>query len=539
MNNSDNKHTKLTIFGTGLALVGAALFSVSSSLQQVASAQQQISNANANKTCVVGTVGVFQSSYSPECAGLPGSEMNVDTVNYWPLFPAQNRYGQIKEASLVGLGSTPFTNCSSYMPLSIEQVMNGTSNIVMNELSTNLVSAVNAAYGQYNQMMPTMLPTILSTFGYNATDFQSSDFEEIKQDVESFMPMFSQLNSAIQDICENVTAVNTIDDCATALSSQIMIPMNSTSNRTFQSPIGSGAVYANYTDLLNDLVTAMEQFPVEPFNTYVKAFQILQGLTLGCVAANATNAQECSALAVVPINGNQTNYVLTPAVTGQMGSYIDFASFIVSNANELPKDFQPLVPFANYTVQCAQNGITNQQQCFQVTVGFQTAVEVFNMFYPRLQFKGNNSTVFVASVTAQCVAGDKDIALINQSQNLLIATLFFAWFGVIVAIAGLVVKNKRMQLVPGTFFVLSGALALAALMGLYNSPVYQMVGKSCEPNSICYKAGSSISMAVAAIFLEVVAGIVLYISVCACINRKPEAEINKGQVVEEVPENIV
>ncbi len=108
----------------------------------------------ASVKCGVAQVGVFTSTYETECARLPGVRESVATTAMWPLFPAQTSFGggSVAEARLVGLGSTLFTTCDAYMPLSVEQVMTGTVKVIDDKLGETLVSlygGFNGALAQY------------------------------------------------------------------------------------------------------------------------------------------------------------------------------------------------------------------------------------------------------------------------------------------------------------------------------------------------------------------------------------------------------
>jgi len=116
--------------GVAATIIAAALLTSASVKQQVAVASiQNYSNVNvSNVECTVANIGVFESTYTPECSNFPGTKFTSETTEFWPVFPAQNSYGAFgpggmpDDFKLVNLTGEEFTYCIDYMTRSYSNV---------------------------------------------------------------------------------------------------------------------------------------------------------------------------------------------------------------------------------------------------------------------------------------------------------------------------------------------------------------------------------------------------------------------------------
>jgi len=70
--------------GVAATIIAAALLTSASVKQQVAVASiQNYSNVNvSNIECTVANIGVFESTYTPECSNFPGTNLQVRQLNF-------------------------------------------------------------------------------------------------------------------------------------------------------------------------------------------------------------------------------------------------------------------------------------------------------------------------------------------------------------------------------------------------------------------------------------------------------------------------
>jgi hypothetical protein len=543
---------------TVLAAAGAVLFSVAAGIEGIASASKTVNvsvsstgngSAAASVKCGVAQVGVFTSTYEPECAQLPGVRESVATTALWPLFPAQTSFGggSVAEARLVGLGSTPFTTCDAYMPLSVEQVMTGTVNVIDDKLGETLVSlyaGFNGALAQYFE------PALVGVFNYSApaSNFQANDFAAISANISANAPYLADWNALIVEECAGVSSVVTLADCKSAVLAQAQLPLGPGA-RNLSSPVGS--VFANSSEMLDGTLSAFTDWSAtlpeqeqDKLSPYAMQMLVLYMLNNACVGFNATDAASCGALAAIPSNASAP-YVLA-SLFGSAGNFNDFVLQVSQMASMLPPDMQAVLPAISAVIACQARNETDPRVCLATSVGFGAAVQVFNMLYPRLNFAVQPSWIngtaappvalFVAQVTEQCALGDEDIKLITRSQRLLIATLFFAWAGVVAAVASAVLRRAFLPALPGSFLILAAVLAIVSLTGLYGAPIYKIVGATCVEGSVCYAQGAAVPVGLAAVTASLVSGVALCGAALLRTAATGEPELELKEPVDAAPQ---
>jgi len=113
----------LALSGAFFAAIAACLFTPGAILQRFA-----VGSISTNPDCYVGQLGVYESTYKPECIGSTSMGFTSATTNFWPLIPPQNAYGGASpggvpaDIEMLGLSGTPFTNCTGYMIASFTNV---------------------------------------------------------------------------------------------------------------------------------------------------------------------------------------------------------------------------------------------------------------------------------------------------------------------------------------------------------------------------------------------------------------------------------
>jgi hypothetical protein len=530
--------------GKGCAAVGAvgavsaaALYSASVGMQHIASAQVQVPNATSRVssmvTCDVASLGVFRSSYTPACAGLPGSAMTVDTLDFWPLFPAQCRFGQLSELSPFGVGSTAFTNCTDYVALTAAQVQAGG----MQQLSQGFANMTLDSFSQLNAQLGvvTMLLPVLGVKD-NMTEADWANIKQIGDIFGSQVPGVQQLVAIIVQQCAP-PAVQSSRLCASSLVDALSAPIGGSSSseqRTFFTPIGHDPVvfdsYLNMTSTLVQIIRnpklgqLLEIFNVTIPTQIVNQLVMANDLVHGCSAANKSDATQCATAALVPEDGFAANYPLAPCFSSNhsLGSFYDFARDYVlatrypDTDKQLQLAYVSLVAAAN----CALNGDPDAKYC----IGVEPAAMALGGFYARTiapapttlaQQPANTRqrmTGIVHNVTQKCLLNDKDIAIFRQSRSEMYAVLAFAWLGALAATAlavPVLFSNRQDRLVrfilPSTATVIALVLSVVALLGLHSAPIYKLVGQACNPGETCYVAGNSIPIAMAAIVIALAA----------------------------------
>jgi hypothetical protein len=515
------------VAGAALVATAASLYSAGLGMQHIAMATANV-NATSSATCEIAKLGVFKSSYMPECAGLPGTAMTIDTLEFWPLFPAQNRFGQISQVAVFGVGSTPFTNCDDYISLTAAQLQAGG----VAQISKGLSDMVLEAFGALNAQ----LGAVQMVLGLLVHDGMSmADWDKIKAQgvmADSLLPGTGKFFQLLAQVCQP-PLTQTLAFCADLVQDALSAPIDTKTNKTFQSPIPSDMpvwiampVFDSYFNLTNTVVqilTSPQMAAFESMGLTVPA-KILQelvaasDLVYGCSAAGATNALECAVLAEVPNNGFSGIYPLAPmfSATHSIGSFYDFATgYVLSQA--LPQDdklqavYVSLIAAAN----CALNGNSNATYC----TGVEAAAEGLGGFYPEAIAPppitlGNGNTqarmsAVVHNITQQCLLNDKDLAIFTQARAEMYAVLTFVWFAVIAgfALALYIVRTKgndRLALfaLPALATIIASVLCVVALLGLHSAPIYALVGKPCVAGQLCYTAGNSIPIAIGALLFS-------------------------------------
>jgi hypothetical protein len=223
------------VAGAALMAIAASLFSAGLGMRHVAKATAN-ANATSSATCEIANLGVFKSSYMPECAGKPGTAMTVDTLEFWPLFPAQNRFGQLSAVAEFGVGSTPFTNCDDYISLTAAQLQAGGVAQISQGLSAGVLVAFRALNGQLGAAQ-----MVLALLGVH-DDMIMADWDKVKAKgvmADSLRPGTGKFFQLLTQVCEPLTP-QTLAFCAEMLQDALSAPIDSETNKTFQSAIGGG-----------------------------------------------------------------------------------------------------------------------------------------------------------------------------------------------------------------------------------------------------------------------------------------------------------
>jgi hypothetical protein len=318
------------VAGAVLVATAASLYSASLGMQHVATAKSATSaTSDGNATCEIATLGVFRSSYMPECAGLPGTAMTVDTLQFWPLFPAQNRFGQVSEVAAFGVGSTPFTNCDDYISLTAAQLQAGG----VAEISQGFAAMVAEAFSELNAQLGAVkmvLPMLGIKDGMSEADW--ANVADLGNLADMLLPGAGKFIQLLTQLCAP-PATQTLAFCAQSLQDALSAPID-TETKTFQSPIG--AVFDSYFNMTSTVVQILTSPGLALLNITLPASivkQLVQAndLVHGCSAAAATNAKQCALLAEVPDDGFASNYPLAPTLsaTHSLGSFFDFAKAYV------------------------------------------------------------------------------------------------------------------------------------------------------------------------------------------------------------------
>jgi len=80
---------KLGLISAGLAVASGAMMTFIITTETFA-----VATLGGNDACELGTLGVFTSSYTPDCdPDKPGDPFSGDTLEFWPLFSSQNAFG--------------------------------------------------------------------------------------------------------------------------------------------------------------------------------------------------------------------------------------------------------------------------------------------------------------------------------------------------------------------------------------------------------------------------------------------------------------
>ena len=517
--------------GVASGVIGAVLLSVTAGVQAFGGATKEVNGT----TCDVASLGLYSASYSPACAGLPGSAIDVPVVEYWPLFPAQASppWGNLSEAQQFGLGSTPFTNCSAYMALSTQQVLGSTVAMV----SAGLEAVVPGLYAAYSSLLAAPNGAALAQLGYNATKFQNNPFLLIKAGIAVKAPFLANLNQVVLNVCQGNAAVVTSVDCARAVAAAVAVPV---APLNFSSPVGG--VYGSFSLYLADLVAALQGLAAQAAGgnqtqTLSEAqtqVSMLQRLTAGCVSLGSANASSCALLAGVPRDGSAP-YVLSALLGAPSASFIQFSATVlaVANAGLLPANFAPLLPAAQATTACAARGEIDSQSCIAGSIGLGVAAQLFNQFYshlgaalPQTVLNGSAApplAAFVQNLTAQCENGDQSIQAVQQAQTLLIAAIACAWAGALLATAAVAVGRARAPALPGLIMLAAAVLAIVALLGAKNAPAFHVDGE-CVPGNICYAMRWAAVTGIIGFVFALTAGLLLVTTPFYVVNLPPARE---------------
>lgn len=91
---------KIGLVSAGLAVASGAMMTFIITTETFA-----VATLGGDESCELGTLGVFTSSYTPDCdPSKPGDAFSGDTLEFWPLFSSQNSFGGAFEA--LGVGAT-------------------------------------------------------------------------------------------------------------------------------------------------------------------------------------------------------------------------------------------------------------------------------------------------------------------------------------------------------------------------------------------------------------------------------------------------
>lgn len=536
---SCSKQSKVAGAGTALVVVGAVLLSASVGTIQVASANVESANG---ASCNVGQLGVFQSTYSPECAKLPGTAFKSNTLDYWPLFPAQTSFASPLFVSSLGVGSSPFTTCDEYIP----EAAQNASTVPVAAFSSSLQAVAPGLLAAWSQQAaPAVLSALLmgpwfvpaGGLAYNASDFQASPFDAIVA-TASAVPAYSNFTGMVrlvQQSCQGASSVVTAADCAGLMAATYALTLE-TPARVFAAPVG--AVFADYTaytlsalqltwSMSTMAAQAGQAEQAAQLRLLALAVDPVYEISLGCSGAAQTVAQ-CAALSGVPLQGSEGNYPLAPLAnrnaTGaaSRGSYFDFTKGVVAMlaAGTVPEQFLPVFEGISGLAEASNSCIGLQELASSYggnnyttphCLGTVVSYGFFSGLYSGLEYdlvKAFTSPVdaldlLAENVTAQCALNDVDLAKFATSQKLIISALFFLWLAALTG-AGATALGSLALNAAATVGSLVGAITLVVgLFNMYTAPVYAKVGAPCEQGAVCYTSSVSIPLAIAAIAFSV------------------------------------
>jgi hypothetical protein len=562
-----SKQSKAAGAGTALVVVGAVLLSASVGTIQVASANVE---SGQGASCNVGQLGVFQSTYSPECAKLPGTSFKSNTLDYWPLFPAQTSFASPLFVSSLGVGASPFTTCDEYIP----EAAQNASTVPVATFSSALQGVAPGLLAAWSQQAaPAVLSALLMGrwfvpvgLTYNDTYFQASPFDAIAAAASNFTAYsnFTGMVRLVQQSCQGASSVVTAADCAGLMAASYALTLE-TPARVFEAPVG--AVFADYTaytlsalQLTQSMSSMAAQAGQAEAAAQLRALALavnpVYEISLGCSGAAQTVTQ-CAALSGVPLQGSEGNYPLAPltnrnaAGAASRGSYFDFTKGVVAMlaAGTVPEQFLPVFEGISGLAEASNSCIGLQQLASSYggnnyttphCLGTVVSYGFFAGLYSGLEYdivKAFSSPVdalglLAENVTAQCALNDVDQAKFATSQKLIISALFFLWLAALTG-AGATALGSLALNAASTVGSLVGAITLVVgLFNMYTAPVYAKVGAHCEQGAVCYTSSVSIPLAIAAIAFS--AASIIAFSVATVFARKAgkasqdNAMANKG-----------
>jgi hypothetical protein len=146
---------------------------------------------------------------------------------------------------------------------------------------------------------------------------------------DSFLPGTGKFFQLHTQVCEPLIPPELLQDALSA-------PIDTKTNKTFQSPIGGGGgdgfvpVFDSYFNLTNTVVQILTSPQMAAFESMGSTVPDRPRPATSCTDAprpQLQNAKECAVLAEVPNNGFSGIYPLAPTVsaTHSIGSFYDFA----------------------------------------------------------------------------------------------------------------------------------------------------------------------------------------------------------------------
>lgn len=120
--------------------------------------------------------------------------------------------------------------------------------------------------------------------------------------------------------------------------------------------------------------------------------------------------------------------------------------------------------------------------------------------------------VIFEAARKECKADEDDLEAVTKAQTLGPAGAALVVVGALVAIVAVVKPIKGVAACAGVFCLVGVVLNLVALLGVYNAPVYSVVGTSGTPEKgeVVYESGASLTLGLAGIALSAVAAVVLF-----------------------------
>mmetsp|Transcript_26021 Transcript_26021/g.56576 ORF Transcript_26021/g.56576 Transcript_26021/m.56576 type:complete len:545 (-) Transcript_26021:46-1680(-) len=525
---------KLSLGATVLMLAAAILFTLSITFKEFAKAEVRTTELGvALDDCVIGGLGVYQSVYTPQCAGKPGAPFEGKTQEFWPTFPAQNQFGQQVEGgfapiNVMGIGATKFTNCDDYMPLNFNQSMNAFAPVVLN---TGMLTLAPMLFTMVDNSSAQVWGGMLQGAGF-ANDMSSMDTTSF----DAAAAKLGSVGTLPQTLCKQAT---TYAQCVGAILQVAILP-TAASTKTFSDPLGTTALA--WPTYATGMFGVLNTSPIPGLKAAAPLWGMGAGLSGGCVGAKATNVEECAKASALPADLSANGYVLASMFSSTGGSYFDFAAGASKlNASSFPPDsqasLQVLLASTKYAALCKAQGLNTPNSCYSTSpMAFALTVQVFNGFYSKLDdwIKANAAAIpvasqetqdsFVQELIVQCKNNDKDLDAIDFAQSLMIACLVFAWLAFVLGAMFSFVGHAKLPIVSGLCALLAAILSIVGLLRIANAPIYSLIGGECADGATCYTDGVAKTLAIAGIAVAAAACILYIVSAFCCLAKGTPAD---------------
>ncbi len=554
-----------------LTIVAASL--LSTTFQQQNFAKATISDGSSE--CTIAEVGMLSSSYMPNCTALnrelPGEPLDsVPTTSFWPLFPAQNQFGKTDTAQKAGLGWTEFTTCEQYMPLQMQNLSKVNSAPLLQLLKTkneSLPELVIDGFTKFNNMISSSLGNalvmlIMYQVGFDTTNLLNTNWTRVDENLQNEAKNLTRLAELVNSTCVQASPpISNGSVCSqNAIVPLTLVPMNSTTSRTFNSSVGT--VYSDLEAFYRDLLNVLTTFPAfQPIVTsqpdLLTQFRSVVALIVSCSNPInksdpwSQNALACSPGAHFPSYLND-QWVLTPLISGKLeaGTLLGaFQSMLAPDFNKsaLPQEFQTLSAAAPLVASCAKTAPMESGTiaCIESRVGVVAGTIAFNQMYRSLKWPATDlaPAAFTEAIVDQCINSGKNLKAFNNFQSFAIGSIILLWLApVIAAVLAVVVKctgsfsarvRQAILAFAGCLAIAAGILITLAALGIYNAPLYRLVkGSACLPQQICYSSNSGVAMILSSLAFAYVGGVLMCVSVFLA-KGNPTSQADTTRKIEE------